>query len=131
MNNQVRLRLKASIDQKSELLVLKQIQKLFELKSITIRNADKEFYGVEITCVKTLALVTYYLDTFKLKGRKVQAYAIWKPLVASYVNKTHLNLTRAEVSKKTQNVQELNQAFKQEKSVLTLLKLKTKIEENI
>ena len=68
MNNQVRLRLKASIDQKSELLVLEQIQKLFELKSITIRNADKEFSGVEMTSVKTLVLVTYYLDTLKLKG---------------------------------------------------------------
>lgn len=122
MTNKMRLRLKASIDQKGEFPVLDQIKNLFAVKEVTIRDEEKQYYRVEVTSAETLALVIRYLDVFKLKGRKKQAYAVWKPLVVHYVNRTHLNFKAEVLLKKIQKTQKLNQAFKHEKNVITLLK---------
>jgi hypothetical protein len=117
----VRLRLKVSVDQKGESPILEQIKVLFLVKNVTIRNAEKNYLRVEATRIKPLTVFLQYFSTYKLKGRKQKAYAVWARLVCRYLNHTHLLLTREDIVKKTNRVNAFNQAFKEEKNVITLL----------
>nr|ALO21629.1 putative LAGLIDADG homing endonuclease [Stephanosphaera pluvialis] len=129
MQQGVRIRLKFSVNQKNELPVLKQIKTLFQVKNVTIQNAEKQYYCVETSTVKSFTLILEYFSKYKLKGRKQQAYAVWARLVSRYLNRTHLNLSRNELISKTNKVKIFNQAFKEQKSVIMLLQ--QKFEKNI
>lgn len=122
MKTGFRLRLKASIDQKCELDILKQISDLFELQRVTIRDNKKEYYRVEMVSKKSLSLITHYLDKHKLQGRKAEVYAVWKRLVNRYISNQHLIMDPTLLKKRVEKVQQLNQAFKNEKNVYNLLK---------
>lgn len=126
MRNKVRLRLKATFDQKAEFAVLDRIRALFLVKSVTTRPSRSGMVNhnqrVEITSAATLILLVQYLEVFKLKTRKRYAYSVWKPLVVAYKKRTHLNLSTEGVIEATAKIQEYNQSFKKAKNVVTLFR---------
>lgn len=116
-NRRFRLRLKAYVDQKNEFDVLQQIQSLFGLASVTIRNAEKNTYRVECSTKQSLEKILVYFEHHNLRSKKHIVYAMWKKVVYSYFTKSYLqNLD--QLYKRVNRIQMQNKLFKEQKTCL-------------
>uniref|UniRef100_A0AB39U3V0 Photosystem I P700 apoprotein A1 n=1 Tax=Borodinellopsis insignis TaxID=3229915 RepID=A0AB39U3V0_9CHLO len=107
LNNNKRLYVFGTIDQKNEFEVMQQISKLLNVTNVTIRNAVKEYHRVEIRNKESLLIYTNYLDKYKLRGKKRLAYEIWRDIVRMFLNNEHLQNMEV-ISKKSKKLKDLN-----------------------
>jgi hypothetical protein len=117
MNHGFRLRLKAFIDQKFEYTVLQQIANLLKSFSIRVRNKKKTYFRVEFVSKESLALIVKYLDTYKLRSKKKNTFAIWRRLVNNYLDSSYLTMDPVLLKRRIQRVKNSNQIFKQTRNV--------------
>lgn len=113
------LRLKVYVDKKNEYEVMDRIRELFQVKTIIIRNKEQALYKVEIFSNNSLNLAIDYFQNYKLVGKKHLVYAIWKKVVNMYSSGQHLKLeNQSQLKKRVKKIQELNNQFKLDKTVL-------------
>lgn len=116
----LRLRLRTYVDQKGEYDIFEQIQNLFEVSNITVRSPNRKLYRVDCCTKKTLAKTLIYFEKHKVRTKKHIVYAMWIKLVRLFLESKHLN-NFLDVELRVQRIQEKNQLFKHEKTVLSNL----------
>lgn len=112
-----RLRLKAYLDQKDEWDVLQHIAELFEVKSVFVRNAEKQTYRVDCSTQKSLANILLYFSKHKLRSKKHVVYAMWKKITYAYVNDSAIE-NIPQLKRRISRIQSQNNLFKQLKTGL-------------
>ena len=118
----LRLRLNAYVDQQYEKDVMEQIQKLFEIPSVTVRDAEKQHFRVEASTKKTLANILNYFENYTLQGKKHILFAVWKKIALRFVNNTHLGIIES-LSDKVEKIKAQNKKFKIEKNAFCFITL--------
>nr|YP_007890175.1 putative site-specific DNA endonuclease [Pleodorina starrii]AFY64416.1 putative site-specific DNA endonuclease [Pleodorina starrii] len=116
----LRLRLNAYVDQQYEKDVMEQIQKLFSITSLTVRNAEKKHFRVEAQTKKTIENILNYFDHYPLRGKKHILYAMWKKIALKYINSTQINDIE-NLRDRVKKIQEQNQKFKIEKNAFCFM----------
>jgi hypothetical protein len=123
MKFQFRLYFKAYLDQKGEFAILKKIASLFAVQKVTIRNARKKYYRVEISSKVSLKNVLDYFKKFPLRSKKKLVFKLWEPLVTNWSLNGMNNFSSAKKLKnRVGRIQKQNLMFKKVKSVLLLMK---------
>ena len=112
-----RLRLKAYVDQKNELDVLQQIAFLFDVRQVTTRSREKQTYRVECSTKKTLRNILVYLEEYSLRSKKHLVYAMWRKVVFSFLENTHME-NLEQLKTRVKRIQSQNKKFKDLKTVL-------------
>lgn len=115
----LRLRITAYVDQKFEYEVMDRIRQLFDVKSVTVRNAEKQFYRIEVTKKKSLDILIKYFQQHPLCSKKHITYAMWKKVVNLYLKNAHREKI-ADLRPQVERIQQQNHEFKTEKSVFKL-----------
>ena len=108
MNHGFRLRLKAFIVQKFEYTVLQQIANLLKSSSVRVRNKENTHFCVEFFSKESLALIVKYLDTYKLRSKKKNTFAIWRRLVNNYLDSSYLTMDSVLLKRRIQRVKNSN-----------------------
>jgi hypothetical protein len=75
---------------------------------------------VELTSKEQFQNVLQYIQQHPLRGKKVQVFAVWKPLTNSYITSRLLTSDPNSLKQKVATIKTINQTFKTEKSVITL-----------
>lgn len=119
----IRLKLNAYVDQQHEEDVLKRLQFLFGITSLTIRNAEKKYFRLEASTKKTLKNILNYFNIYPLRGKKHVVYAIWKKLVLRFIYNTHLGCIDTFYTS-VKKIKEQNNKFKIEKNAFCFITLK-------
>ena len=119
---QKRLYVKAYFDQQFEFHSLRQVADLFEVKNVSVRNIEQQYYRVDFQSKLQVAKILDYFKKYPLKGRKADAYAIWKKIATLYVNHQHLTVMDT-LDKPLLRLKEVYALFKKTRSVVQLLKL--------
>jgi hypothetical protein len=118
----LRLRLNAYLDQQYEKDIMEQIQKLFEIPYLTVRNVEKQHFRVEASTKKTLKNILNYFEKYSLRGKKHILYAMWKKIALRFVNNTHLGIVES-LRDKVEKIQIQNKKFKTEKNAFYFSKM--------
>ena len=116
-NTNFRLRLKAYVDQKNEYDILQQIQVLFRVASVSIRNKEKKLYRVDCNTKKSLETILIYFEKHNLRSKKHLVYAMWRKVVYSYLENSYLK-NPEQLYRRIVRIQKQNQIFKEQKTVL-------------
>jgi hypothetical protein len=119
----LRLRLNAYVDQQDEKDVMEQIQKLFEISSVIVRDAEKQHFRVEASTKKTLANILNYFENYTLQSKKHIVFAMWKKIALRFVNNTHLGIVES-LSDKVKKIKAQNKKFKIEKNAFCFITLR-------
>lgn len=81
----LRLRLRAFIDQKGEKDVLQHIASLLKVKNVSIRDEEKQYYQVEISSKIQLEILLNYLNVSPLRGKKRLVFTLWEEIFYFFV----------------------------------------------
>jgi len=118
-NSRIRLRLKAYVDQKAELLVFEKLATLFSIPTVTTRNSLKQTYRVECSTKKSLLIILEYFAKYKLRSKKHLVYAMWRKLVYAYLNDSYKkDLNLKQLQNRILRIQRQNALFKETKTCL-------------
>ena len=118
----LRLRLNAYVDQKGEHDVMTQIQTLFGITSLTIRNPEKQYFRVEASTKKPLENILKYFNVYPLKSKKHAVYAMWKKIAIRFIENTHLGSIQS-LRPNIEKIKEQNLKFKTEKNAFYFMTL--------